>query len=150
MYLIESSGTSCAFSTRTAVLWTEMVVDETLVHCPDPDWHLNFDPLEHPIVCQIGGNNPDYARVATKLVDQHGYDAIDLNCECPSTRVASTREVGAALMKQPEIALKMIQSISETASIPVSVKMRIGVDDQDSFQYLVDYIEQLLFFCCLL
>ena len=133
--------------TRKAVLWTEMIVDETLAHCPDPDWHLSFDELEHPIVCQIGGNNPEHAKLATLLVERHGYDFIDLNCECPSTRVASNREFGAALMKKPHVAEKMIQSICNTASIPVSVKMRIAVDDFDTLDYIVQFIKRLQPWC---
>jgi tRNA-dihydrouridine synthase A len=168
---------------RRAVLWTEMVVDETLVHCRDPHWHLALQqqqaPInsqlewdERPIICQLGGNNPRYADIATRVVHEHGYDGIDLNCECPSHRVASARVFGAALMKDPTIAVAMISSINKAASAAagatatagattttttttnnngsmlVSVKMRIGVDDDmDSFEALEEFVQNLVPHC---
>jgi tRNA-dihydrouridine synthase A len=156
--------------TRSAILWTEMVVDETLVHCHDLYPHLTLqdrdadDVSPSPVVCQIGGNRPEYAKVATELVKRHGYDGIDLNCECPSHRVASSREFGAALMKNPSVAVRMVSAIREAlgppspSSLPIddgprgrpsgktfslSVKMRIGVDDEDSWEFLSGYVREL-------
>lgn len=132
--------------TRHATLWTEMVVDETLVHNRnDLDTHLGYAENGHPIVCQIGGNHPDWAFEATSMVQAFGYDEINLNMECPSDRVTGRREFGAALMKKPDLAAAMVEQMQASACcrISVSVKMRIGVDDDDSFEFLVDLIERL-------
>jgi tRNA-dihydrouridine synthase A len=170
--------------TRSAVLWTEMVVDETLVHCHNPDMHLTLQDYRRgvgeqrentpallieasPVVCQIGGNRPEYARAATRLVMDHGYDGIDLNCECPSHRVASSREFGAALMKKPDVAVQMVTAIHQALASSsssesndrdsdshpknnkmwLSVKMRIGVDDEDSWEYLSGFVNRLRPYC---
>ena len=125
-----------------------MVVAETLRHC-DPkeyDQHLAHDE-GHPIVCQIGGNVPAEAAHATKLVQQYGFDRIDLNAECPSDRVTGRREFGAALMKDIDTAVEMVRVMVETADnerMPVSVKTRIGVDDEDSMEFLLFYIGRLV------
>lgn len=162
--------------TRRAILWTEMVVAETLVHrrgvhnsVDDTDIHLDlklmrhcgwFDERDHygdtygvnphPVICQIGTNNPKEAVFATRVVQACGYDCIDLNAECPSDRVAG-REFGAALMRDKDTAIGVIRSMVETSSsfaggksLPVSIKTRIGVDDFDSFEHLVGFIEQLV------
>ena len=133
--------------TKHAVLWTEMVVDETVVHSSDRYHHLGFDPEEHPIVCQIGGNNKQAAYEATKIIAQDfHYDAIDLNCACPSKRVCGKNAFGAALMLNQQLAVDMIESMQRAASdttIPVSIKTRIGVDDQDDLDFLVEYIRKL-------
>ena len=135
--------------TKRSFLWTEMVVAETLQHC-DPkeyDQHLAFEEGSHPIVCQIGGNVPSEAALATELVQQYGYDRLDLNAECPSDRVTGRREFGAALMKDIDTAVDMVKSMVETADsqiMPVSVKTRIGVDDEDSMDFLLSYIGRLV------
>ena len=82
-------------------LWTEMVVDKTIIHCPNPDLHLWFPPEQHPIVLQMGGSNPDELRSAAAVVAPYGYDEINLNCGCPSDRVAGAGCFGASMMLQP-------------------------------------------------
>ena len=135
--------------TKRSFLWTEMVVAETLQHC-DPkeyDQHLAFEEGSHPIVCQIGGNVPSEAALATRLVQRYKYDRIDLNAECPSDRVTGRREFGAALMKDIDTAVDMVNSMVETADsqiMPVSVKTRIGVDDEDNLDFLLSYIGRLV------
>jgi len=135
--------------TKRSFLWTEMVVAETLQHC-DPkeyDQHLAYEKDGHPIVCQIGGNVPSEAVLATKLVQQYGYDRIDLNAECPSDRVTGRREFGAALMKDIGTAVDMVKAMVETSNsdaMPVSVKTRIGVDDEDCMEFLLSYIGRLV------
>ena len=135
--------------TKRSFLWTEMVVAETLRHC-DPkeyDQHLAFEDGSHPIVCQIGGNVPAEAALATELVQRYGYDRIDLNAECPSDRVTGRREFGAALMRDIDTAVDMVKSMVATADsqiMPVSVKTRIGVDDEDTFDFLLSYIGRLV------
>lgn len=111
----------------------------------------------HPIVCQIGGNVPSEAAFATELVHRYGYDRIDLNAECPSDRVTGRREFGAALMKDVDAAVDMVRVMIEIVNdidkrnsnddddvLPVSVKTRIGVDDDDTLEFLLDYIGRLV------
>ena len=142
---------------RRAILWTEMVVDETIVYT-DPgnlDFHLLFPIEQKPIVCQLGGNRPHLSKTATHILttttcgndeDQkkYDYDEINLNCECPSNRVCGKKSFGAALMKNSELACQMIQAIQSEASVKVSVKTRIGVDDWDDLSFLVQYIHSFV------
>ena len=106
------------------------------------DSHVSgVDP--HPIVCQLGSNIPSEAAFATRIAEKCGYDAIDLNSECPSDRVAG-RCFGAALMKQPDIAVDVVSAMVSNTSLPVSVKTRIGVDEHSSFEYIASYIKRLV------
>lgn len=84
-------------------LWTEMVVDKTILHAPRLDEHLWFPPEQHPIVLQVGGSDPDTLRQAAAKAAQYGYDEINLNCGCPSDRVAGAGCFGASMMLQPEL-----------------------------------------------
>ena len=157
--------------TKRAVLWTEMVVAETLVHrsqlnsIDDTDIQLDLDLIRHcgwfdgrdyetlsdihelvdphPITCQIGTNNPRQASFATRVVQACGYDRIDLNAECPSDRVAG-REFGAALMKDQDAAVDVIKSMVAASQLPVSIKTRIGVDEFDEFDHIVGFVERLV------
>ena len=103
----------------------------------------------HPTVCQIGSNIPSEAKFATKIVQMCGYDAIDLNSECPSDRVAG-RCFGAGLMKDHDTSAKVVSAMVETAksisdtTIPVSVKTRIGVDELEGFNFISSYIQRLV------
>lgn len=131
--------------TKRAVLWTEMVVDETLIFADDHADHLYFDKTcEHPIICQLGGNQPAWAAQAVRAMEDYGYDEINLNMECPSNRVAGKRGFGAALMKDSDLAVEMVESMRKSVrKVPVSVKIRIGVDDQESWEYLEALIGRL-------
>lgn len=135
--------------TKRAVLWTEMVVDETLFFSDNPADHLSFDEeCEHPIVCQLGGNQPAWAAEAVKAMERFHYDEINLNMECPSTRVADKRGFGAALMKDVNLAIEMLESMKgNVTTVPISVKTRVGVDDQDDWTYLEGLIARLSGVC---
>ena len=145
---------------RRAILWTEMVVDETIVYT-DPanlDFHLSFPIEQKPIVCQLGGNRPHLSKTATRILTttttttncgnemekKYDYDEINLNCECPSNRVCGKKSFGAALMKNSELACQMIQAIQSETSLKVSVKTRIGVDDWDDLPFLIQYIDSFV------
>lgn len=133
---------------KRCVLWTEMVVDETLVYTDNVDEHLGYDSRMHPIMCQIGGWNPEYAAKATKLVQEYGYDEINLNVDCPSDRVSGKRLFGAALMKQQQTCIDMVKAMHDNAtSIPISIKCRIGIDHLQDEIFLVDFIESLTPYC---
>lgn len=138
---------------KRTVLWTEMVVDSTIVHTNDLDFHLEFDrDISHPITCQIGGCKQERIREATEKVLQYGYDEINLNMGCPSHRVEGERKFGALLMKQITVAEQAVEAMQKASSeysektslrTPISVKCRVGVDEYDTLDDLVDLIRRL-------
>eukprot|EP00543_Licmophora_paradoxa_P009573 CAMPEP_0202477650 /NCGR_PEP_ID=MMETSP1360-20130828/94046_1 /ASSEMBLY_ACC=CAM_ASM_000848 /TAXON_ID=515479 /ORGANISM="Licmophora paradoxa, Strain CCMP2313" /LENGTH=463 /DNA_ID=CAMNT_0049104899 /DNA_START=63 /DNA_END=1454 /DNA_ORIENTATION=+ len=137
---------------KRCVLWTEMIVDETLSYSEDPSYHLDFEPNTHPIVVQIGGNSPPMTASGVTLMQKWGYDEINLNCGCPSDRVSGKRDFGAALMKKPDLTLQMLKSMhnninNNNNNTPISLKIRIGVDDFDHYDFLHGYIANLLPYC---
>jgi len=121
-----------------------MIPMSTLVHNVDSlDRFLAYnDEVEHPIVLQIGGSDPEAAKMSCQLAKSYNYDQINLNVGCPSERVAGKGAFGAALMLQPDlvanICLAMKDSVDSCYS--VSVKCRIGVDDCDSYQSLANFV----------
>ncbi|GAW80251.1 tRNA-dihydrouridine synthase A [Plasmodium gonderi] len=128
--------------TKRAQLWTEMVVDNTLLYnLNNLEEYLGFNNNEHPIVCQLGGSDATSLSEAAILVEQAGYDEININIGCPSMKVANKGAFGAYLMKKPEDVRNIIYEIKKKVQIPVSVKIRTGVDDYDSFSFLKYFIE---------
>ncbi|KAJ3695112.1 hypothetical protein LUZ60_000489 [Juncus effusus] len=126
-------------------LYTEMVVAETIVHQKDNlDRFLKFQPEQHPIVLQIGGSNLDNLAKATELANSYNYDEINLNCGCPSGKVAGHGCFGARLMLDPEFVGDAMSAIAASCYIPVSVKCRIGVDDHDSYEELCKFVETII------
>lgn len=124
-----------------AELWTEMVTTGALIY-GDVERHLRFDESEHPVVCQLGGSEPSALATSARLVRDWGYDGVNLNCGCPSDRVQSGR-FGACLMAEPALVADCIKAMQDAVDIPVSVKCRIGIDDQDSEQALADFVGQI-------
>lgn len=114
---------------RHALLYTEMVVADAILH-GDLDRVLGFDTSEHPLALQIGGNEPDKLARAAAIGAAHGYDEINLNVGCPSDRVQSGT-FGACLMLVPGLVGACVAAMRAAVSVPVTVKCRIGVDDQD-------------------
>ena len=137
---------------KHCVLWTEMVVDETIVFNRHNqtllESHLGLTGAEHPTICQIGGITPELTAQATVQIEDFGYDEINLNMDCPSDRVSGKRHFGAVLMKELDHAMDIVRAMKENArNIPVSIKCRVGIDDFDSFEYLVDVISKLSQVC---
>lgn len=129
---------------RCAELWTEMQVDSALLHTDNLPHFLDFHLSERPLVCQLGGNNPQTMGQAAAVVARWGYDGINVNCGCPSNRVAGKGCFGAALMKDPENVAQIVSEIYRYVgtAIPISVKTRIGVDrDFDSYAHLKRFID---------
>jgi tRNA-dihydrouridine synthase A len=116
--------------TRHALLFTEMVNSGAIVH-GDAERHLRFDAVEQPLALQLGGSDPDELAAATRLADAFGYAEINLNVGCPSDRVQSGR-FGACLMAEPELVADCIRAMKAATDRPVTVKCRIGIDDQDT------------------
>ena len=114
---------------RHARLYTEMLTAGAVIH-GDRDRLLGFDPVEHPVALQIGGSEPAMLAEAARIGERFGYDEINLNCGCPSDRVKKGR-FGASLMAEPELVGRCLAAMREAVSVPVTVKCRVGIDDQD-------------------
>src|ERR1700722_8839208 len=115
--------------TARALLYTEMGTAEAILH-GDKARLLGFDASEHPVALQLGGSEPAKLAEAARIAEDFGFDEVNLNVGCPSDRVQSGR-FGACLMKEPVLVAACVAAMRETVSIPVTVKCRIGVDDQD-------------------
>ncbi|MBZ9939348.1 tRNA dihydrouridine(20/20a) synthase DusA [Mesorhizobium sp. BR1-1-16] len=114
---------------KHALLYTEMVVADAVIH-GDRAKLLGFDEAEHPIALQIGGSDPVKLAAAARIGADFGYDEINLNCGCPSDRVQSGT-FGACLMREPQRVADCVAAMKAAVAIPVTVKCRIGVDEQD-------------------
>jgi len=122
-------------------LYTEMIVAQAVVH-GDQSRLLDFDPLEHPVALQLGGSDPKLLANAATIGRQWGYDEINLNIGCPSDRVQSG-SFGACLMSQPGIVADCVRAIKDQTGCAPSVKTRIGIDSQDSFEFLRDFVGEV-------
>lgn len=114
---------------RRALLYTEMVVADAIIH-GDRQKLLCFDQAEHPLALQIGGSDPAKLALAARIGADFGYDEINLNCGCPSDRVQSGT-FGACLMRDPARVADCVAAMAAAIAVPVTVKCRIGVDEQD-------------------
>ncbi len=127
---------------RKALLYTEMVVADAIIHGPR-DRLLGHDVCEHPVALQLGGSDPDKLAEAVRIAEPYRYDEINLNVGCPSDRVQSGT-FGACLMLTPETVANSVAAMKAAASVPVTVKCRIGVDEQDPEQVLPDFLSRVL------
>ena len=125
--------------TRHARLYTEMVTSAAIIH-GGRERLLGYNPEEHPLALQLGGSEPDELARAARIGEDFGYDEINLNVGCPSDRVQSGT-FGACLMKQPERVADSVAAMIAAVACPVTVKCRIGVDDQDPEQALFGFVE---------
>lgn len=125
---------------RHSWLYTEMVVDKTLIHNPNHDKFLWFPPEQHPVVCQLGGSVPEDLAAAAAIVAPYGYDEINLNCGCPSPKVAGKGCFGATLMTEPQLVADCCAAMARVVDIPITVKCRLGVDDLDSYEELCNFV----------
>lgn len=122
---------------KEALLYTEMVTTGAIIHGKGD--FLAYNEEEHPLALQLGGSNSiDLARCA-KLAQERGYDEINLNVGCPSDRVQNGM-FGACLMGEAELVAQCVTAMRDVVDIPVTVKTRIGIDDQDSYEFLKDFI----------
>jgi len=122
-----------------ALLYTEMVTAPAVLH-GDRARLLGFDPAEHPVALQLGGSDPGELSAAARVGESQGYDEINLNVGCPSDRVQSGR-FGACLMREPALVADCIAAMRAAVSIPVTVKCRLGVDQQDEYEDLERFVE---------
>ena len=124
-----------------ARLYTEMITAEAVLH-GDRDRLLGFDAAEHPLAVQLGGAEPARLSAAARIAADYGYDEINLNVGCPSDRVQSGR-FGACLMREPALVGDLVAAMAAATPLPVTVKCRIGVDDQDEgadFDRFIDIV----------
>lgn len=126
--------------TRRARLYTEMVTADAVVFGPR-ERLIGFDPFEHPIALQLGGADPRRLAEAAAIGADFGYDEINLNCGCPSDRVQSGR-FGACLMREPDLVGDCVAAMKTAVRIPVTVKCRIGVDEQEPREALFAFVEK--------
>ncbi|NJN24127.1 MAG: tRNA dihydrouridine(20/20a) synthase DusA [Acaryochloridaceae cyanobacterium RL_2_7] len=124
--------------TQETWLYTEMVTSPAIKHGDRPHL-LDYSPAEHPIALQVGGDDPEELALCARVAEDWGYDEINLNVGCPSSRVQSGN-FGACLMAQPETVARCIESMRQATSIPVTVKHRIGIDDLDSYEDMARFV----------
>ena len=126
--------------TREALLYTEMVTADAIIH-GDRERLLGFSEIEHPVALQLGGSDPAKMAEAARIGAAFSYDEINLNIGCPSDRVQSGR-FGACLMREPELVAQLWRAAQEAApDIPVTIKSRIGVDDQEPREALFALVD---------
>ena len=124
-----------------ALLYTEMVTTGALIH-GHRERFLRYTPDEHPVALQLGGSNPEELALCARMAEDHGYDEVNLNVGCPSDRVQNNM-IGACLMGHPQLVAECLASMQNAVSIPVTVKHRLGIDDLDSQEYLLNFIDQV-------
>ena len=128
--------------TKSALLYSEMVTADAVIH-GDPDRLLRQDPNNHPTALQLGGSDPAKLAKATKIGASWGYEEINLNCGCPSSRVQSG-SFGACLMAEPDLVAECVAAMSEAEpDLPVTVKCRIAIDDMPARETLFTFIDKV-------
>ena len=128
--------------TKRALLFTEMVTSAAIVHGPR-ERLLGFDPVEQPVAVQLGGSDPRELAEATRIATEFGYAEVNLNVGCPSDRVQSGR-FGACLMAEPSLVADCVRAMRDATDVPVTVKCRIGIDDQDTEATLDRFIDTVV------
>ena len=129
------------------LLYTEMITTGALLYGDDPQRFLQFSVEEHPVAIQLGGSDPQALAQSAQLAEQWGYDEINLNVGCPSDRVQSAR-IGACLMAEPHLVGRCVAAMQEAVSVPVTVKTRIGIDNQDQYDDLYYFIKTVADYGC--
>ncbi len=119
------------------LLYTEMVTAAAILH-GDRDHLLGFNEEEHPLAAQLGGSDPEQLYRAAQICAEYGYDEINLNCGCPSDRVQSG-SFGACLMKEPALVADCVAALKSATSLPVTVKHRTGIDQQDNYEIFASF-----------
>jgi tRNA-dihydrouridine synthase A len=124
---------------NNAVVYTEMVTTGALIY-GDKDRYLTYNESEHPVALQLGGSVPSELAQCAKMAEDYGYDEVNLNVGCPSDRVQNNM-IGACLMGHPELVRDCLKAMQDAVSIPITVKHRLGIDDQDNDELLHHFID---------
>ena len=122
----------------SAFLYTEMITTGALLH-GNVERHLAFSTEEHPVAAQLGGSEPDALAQCATLVEQYGYDEVNLNIGCPSERV-QRGAFGACLMAEPELVADCVRAMRQAVRIPVTVKHRIGLNGMEDFSFVEKFV----------
>lgn len=125
--------------TKQAVLYTEMVTTGAILH-GDRDRHLRFNDAEHPLALQLGGSEPKDMAECARIAEDYGYDEVNINVGCPSERVQKGA-FGACLMAEPHLIADCVSAMRAAVKIPVTVKNRIGIDDQEDYSALYGFVQ---------
>jgi len=125
--------------TKQTLLYTEMITTGAILH-NKPEKFLEYNEEEHPIALQLAGSSPKDLAQCAKIGEDFGYDEINLNCGCPSERVQNG-SFGACLMREPGLVAECVFAMQNVVKIPVSVKTRIGIDSDDSWEFFLNFIE---------
>lgn len=125
--------------TKHTLLYTEMVTCQSIVH-GNRERLLGYDHVEHPVSLQLGGDDPKLLAECAKLAEDLGYDEVNMNVGCPSSRVQSGN-FGACLMAQPEVVARGCEAMMAAVDIPVTVKHRIGIDDIDQYENMAHFVD---------
>ncbi|EGR32925.1 tRNA-dihydrouridine synthase a, putative [Ichthyophthirius multifiliis] len=129
--------------TKHSVLYTEMIHESFINQNPQKAKNLlQFDPIQHPVVIQLGGCDPNKLQEAALICQDIGYDEINLNVGCPSDRVQCGK-FGACLMKEPETVSKIMQKMQQILKIPCTIKCRLGVDNLDQYEFLQKFVQEI-------
>lgn len=120
-------------------LYTEMVTTGAIIY-GDAARHLNYNQQEHPIVLQLGGSNPQDLATCSKMAEDWGYDEVNLNVGCPSDRVQNNK-IGACLMAEADLVAECIAAMQQATHIPVTIKHRIGIDDMQSYEEMLQFVD---------
>lgn len=124
--------------TRHTLLWSEMITARAMQHGLRP-LLLSFDVDEHPVVLQVGGDDPLLLADAARIASDYGYDEININVGCPSERVQSGN-FGACLMSTPDLVARCVKAMRQASNIPVTVKHRIGIDEIDRYEDMLHFV----------
>ena len=124
-----------------AFLYTEMITTGALLH-GNVERHLAFSAEEHPVGAQLGGSEPDELAQCARLVEQYGYDEVNLNIGCPSERV-QRGAFGACLMAEPELVADCVRAMREAVKIPVTVKHRLGINKEESYEFVAGFVDKV-------
>jgi len=131
---------------QRAHLYSEMITTGALIY-NDPERYLPFNEEEHSVALQLGGNHPEELARCARLAQDYAYDEVNLNVGCPSDRVKNGR-FGACLMASPKIVAEGVAAMKAEVDIPVTVKHRIGIDEQDSWDELCEFVETVAAVSC--
>lgn len=126
---------------RHVMLYTEMITTGSLIHGKQYQ-RLQFNDNEHPLGIQLGGNEPQELALCATMVEEAGYDEINLNIGCPSDRV-KTGQFGACLMAKPDLVAECVSTMNKHTKLPITIKTRIGIDDQDSYEHLQNFVRSV-------
>jgi tRNA-dihydrouridine synthase A len=121
------------------LLYTEMITANACIH-GDRDYLLGFDPVEHPVAVQLGGDSPERLAEATRIATDYGYDEVNLNVGCPSERVQKG-SFGACLMDDPDLVARIVEAMCNATHLPVTVKHRIGIPGRESYEDCLRFVD---------